>query len=477
MTPADADPQLITEGAPLVNGIDWTTGETLPPPSPFALIKDIDTDPDDVRRRAETGGEFGLSTADIEDPDDLRQTGWGVLFGANVRAEVKAQLTPLLEHRAKQAHPFKVFEGVHGSTAEDVRRWLAEQNVGFATVNPAAGVPFYLLIVASPEDISFEFQYMLDTYWAVGRLHFDSTDGYQRYAEQVVDYETASAVAISRTVGIFAPRNPGDRSTTLLFHQVVRPLAEGAQLFRPLGERQNFTLRIAVGEEATKDNLRAMLAGSGGSRPAFLFTGSHGAYANATVPNRLDRIGSLVTQEWEGAGSPLSEACCYSAVDLERDNSDLRGLIHFSFACYSAGCPTFDTYALQLDGTRRRLLDNNIVSRLPQRSLERGALAVLGHVDRAFSYSFHNDRFVPQIQDMREVMVNVLRGWRIGRATDQFNLRWAVLSAALSDALRDGPHTGISEAALATQWVARDDARNYVILGDPAVRLRVEDMK
>jgi hypothetical protein len=279
---------------------------------------------------------------------------------------------------------------------------------------------------------------------------------------------------MSRTAGIFAPRNPGNRSTALLFNQVVRPLAEGTQFLRPLGEKQNFKLRLAVDEQASKDNLRAMLTGSG--RPAFLFTGSHGAYADATVPNRLNRIGSLVTQEWDGAGSPLSESCCYSALDLERDNTDLRGLIHFSFACYSAGCPTFDTYALQPDGTKRRLLDNDIVSRLPQRSLEQGALAILGHVDRAFSWSFHNDRFTPQIQDMRDVMVNVLRGWRIGRAADQFNLRWAVLSAALADALRDRQTTTISEVALANHWVARDDARNYVILGDPAVRLRVEDM-
>jgi hypothetical protein len=110
--------------------------------------------------------------------------------------------------------------------------------------------------------------------------------------------------------------------------------------------------------------------------------------------------------------------------------------------------------------------------------LERGALAVLGHMDRAFAYSFQNDRLSPQIQDMRDVLVALLKGWRVGRATDQFNLRWTVLSAELADILRDRKNgvSSLSDAVLANRWVARDDARNYVLLGDPAVRLRVEAM-
>jgi hypothetical protein len=37
-------------------------------------------------------------------------------------------------------------------------------------------VPFYLLLVASPEEIPFEFQYLLDIYGDVGQLRFDDPD-------------------------------------------------------------------------------------------------------------------------------------------------------------------------------------------------------------------------------------------------------------------------------------------------------------
>jgi hypothetical protein len=108
-----------------------------------------------------------------------------------------------------------------------------------------------------------------------------------------------------------------------------------------------------------------------------------------------------------------------------------------------------------------------------------GALAVLGHIDRAWSYSFRSGRSVPQVQEFRDVMVRILNGERIGQATDQFNLRWAVLSAELADAqrLRSLDPRQVSEAILANRWVARNDARNYVLFGDPAVRLRVEAIK
>ena len=104
---------------------------------------------------------------------------------------------------------------------------------------------------------------------------------------------------------------------------------------------------------------------------------------------------------------------------------------------------------------------------------------MLAHIDRAWAFSFQTDRLKPQIQDFRSVMELLLAGNRIGQATDDFNRRWSVLSAELSMLVEEQEASGTTTdmvAKLGNRWVARDDARNYLILGDPAVRLKVEAM-
>ena len=104
------------------------------------------------------------------------------------------------------------------------------------------GVPFYLLLVGSPEEIPFEFQYMLDIYWAVGRLHFDDPDDYRRYAESVVAYETAATVPHTKTTAIFATRHKLDRATQM-FADHGRPAAGAGP-----GRRRRTPARPPVGQ-------------------------------------------------------------------------------------------------------------------------------------------------------------------------------------------------------------------------------------
>src|SRR5258705_7562108 len=110
--------------------------------------------------------------------------------------------------------------------------------------------------------------------------------------------------------------------------------------------------------------------------------------------------------------------------------------------------------------------------RLPQQMLSHPngcTLAVLAHIERAWAYSFQGQRGGPQIQGFRDVIGRLLRGERIGQATDMFNLRWAALSAELADRHADLLHGAeVPLKTLGNLWVARDDARNFMILGDPA---------
>lgn len=163
------------------------------------------------------------------DPASLAEAGWGIVFHANASQEIKTALLPLIEHRHQQAGTrFRVFENADGyRTGESCSDWLARHKVSLMPVDPVKGVPYYLLLAGGPEEIPFEFQYLLDIYWAVGRLHFDEPADYRRYAESVVDYEKAVALPHTRSVAIFATSHEFDKATELFARQVALPLSKG----------------------------------------------------------------------------------------------------------------------------------------------------------------------------------------------------------------------------------------------------------
>jgi hypothetical protein len=148
----------------------------------------------------------------------------------------------------------------------------------------------------------------------------------------------------------------------------------------------------------------------------------------------------------------------------------------FLFACFGGGCPDTDSYYYASDGSRLPLAPQPLIARLPQALLSRGALAVIAHIDRAFSYAFEDVMGTPQAQLLRTPLELLMKGRRVGLATDPLNLQWSSLAAQLGIAL-GGNAPGAPpprSPLLANLYIARDDARNYVVLGDPAARVRIE---
>jgi hypothetical protein len=71
----------------------------------------------------------------------------------------------------------------------------------------------------------------------------------------------------------------------------------------------------------------------------------------------------------------------------------------------------------------------------------------------------------------------VLRGDPVGFATKDFSDRYAASSMRLLNLIGGtNPVAKPRESELAALWVERNDAQNYILLGDPAVRLNIEAM-
>jgi hypothetical protein len=453
------------------NGINGATGDyELPPMTPNELAAIIAGEEIDEgllnelkqRREAHWAVKEGV------DPNDLAQSGWGIIMAYNADPAIKEALSELLAHRQKQAGArYREFVADKGyRPGETKNKFLARLGAGPGAVDPDI-VPYYLLIVGDPEMIPYRVQNQLDVQYAVGRIHFETLDEYAQYARSVVQAET-SGLALPRQAAFFGTRTPEDQATMLSADHLIKPLSSKVAA-------ENWNLRTLVEGDAVKTQLGKLLGG--GETPALLFTASHGMGFPNGDPRQLPHQGALLCQDWPGPGKwkrPIPPDFYFSADDISSD-ARLLGSMAFFFACYGAGTPKLDEFAQQAFKGRAEIAPQSFIAKLPLRLLghpKGGMLAIVGHVERAWGYSFMWDRAGEQLTVFESALKKLMAGAPVGLALEYFNERYAEISSDLTVMIEEKNFGGnIDDLALAGMWTANNDARAYVIIGDPAVRL------
>lgn len=461
----------------VANGIDGDSGEYLTPALSLsdvarALRGDLAPPagfPDLRRRQQEDEDHFGVVYG--RNPEDLASVGWGLVATPDLDPAVIEALAPLLQLREEQAG--ELFRRLELRPGEDKDDFLARHGMGPSVVDPRK-VPYYLLLLGPPDQVAFDFQYQLGVSYAVGRLDLTNAEDFAAYAATVVAFErslekTHDGVPApsARRLHFFATRHPGDTPTALSATRLVTPLRDDLQ-----GVAHSWGLTTDIGVDATRSRLADLLVGP--AAPDLLFTATHGVGGKSTD---RDLAGALLCQDWPGpiAGrGPLDEGQYLAAGQVPTDAA-IGPKVIFSFACFGAGTPQESDYPGGPDGAGE-LAEAAFTARLPQRLLGAqagGALAFVGHVDRAWSCSFLWKGLEAQVTPFYSTMLALMDGARLGSAMESLTSRYAEIATELTSRMDGLRRYGkrIDDADLVGLWTATQDARAQVVLGDPAIRV------
>ncbi len=425
------------------------------------------------------------------DPNDLALQRWGVIVPEGKTGDrLLEAIAPLIRLReAEQGAPSMIYRVPADMDARAAVAWKDE--VYWSEDVDESERPLYLLLLGDADEVSLELQHSLANCALVGRAHFAHTnrrenlDAYAAYADKVVRYAETGSSAIVPDM-LFHVARDGTSATQAAEARLLEPCLEAATKNRESGKLS--VNELLAMEAAGVDDF---IAAAAKDNPSVLLSISHGLgaprYGWSSDAEQLRRQGALVVGHND-------------ILDAERLASQpfLPGGLWFLLACFGAGTPSSSAYHAWLltlakegayTGKAKSVLASlpqndgrPFFAALPQAALANpaGPLAIIGHMDLAWTYGFSNATNLNESRKSRffsalEVMA---RGSRAGVGLGALMRFYRETNDALmagyqleADAKARGQTDSIDPKDRGHLWMLRNDLRGYMLLGDPATRL------
>jgi hypothetical protein len=420
------------------------------------------------------------------DPSSLRDQGWGVIVPRGAAGErLLALARPLIERRAAEQEcevdQVPIYRVPADLTAVQATAWIDRELVG----NKLFGeIPGYLLVLGRPDELSFEFQQALGGGFCIGRLGFDADAGYEAYIAKLLAAERAPPRVPQ---AVYFTARDGTPATELGRRLLMQPCLADAEQQRAAGKFEAAEIVAIEDDDPVRaaDRLLAAAADAG-----VVFSCSHGAGSPLDGWDSPSRRAALQGALCLGGGRRLE------AEELARARFAPGG-VWLLFACFGAGTPRTSAYEYWLArlaeagehsgdlGPVRASLPRDgepaFLAALPQAALANpdGPLAVIGHLDLAWSYGFCDiDKMSRGERHRRfhELVAMLVRGTRVGLSLGgslmraRSRLHDEIVAAADEAAARRDEDP---QLRFGHRWMVRQDLAGYIALGDPAARLVV----
>lgn len=463
------------------------------------VLEDLDREGDQQGQPPDAeSGATHLSDSSA-DPNDLEAQRWGLIIPQGPEGQrLKSLIQPLIDRRQEQqgGRPIQIFEVPPDLSPADAARWKKKTFESGGVF--ADDVPRYVTILGDLHQVSLGFQQVLCSDSFPGRLCFDAEADYERYVQKVLDWEKNPSAA-DKASAIYHTVHDGTAATTVGYRALIKP---GMELMRQKIEEDKQTLAmLRPGARPPRDILPIealvesgdlynplqdqLLNSVNTTKPSVLFTLSHGSGPpRAGWANSGDKLAKQGALSFGSNGH-------FSAADLG-EAPFVPGGIWFMLACFGGGTPAVSPYFHWLQGLKAQgqfrgrvegVLDalpkageRPFVAQLPKAALasSKGPLAVMAHLDLAWTYSFQDldtgatnrpARFMAIVRRLLERKRAGVALYELLRFLGQAESELAMEADAEAMGMPANP------ARRGHLWMLRQDLAGYVLLGDPAVHL------